>query len=291
MNLLRTSIWLIAPLLFTVFGSATFAFGVGAGDCSSNGGVVDDYVAISIECSQPMSVGSGSGTQGAGGSQSPSFLAYKWVSACTGGPNSDSPVVLDCTRARSCPDSLERLWWLWGLTREGSWAPVYSACFGRPPTILDTPSILPTVTPAVVLSALRKIGLPAVQAKTQPADKTLVNFDTIFYAEPKAFARTLTLLGQRVDIEASPAQFTWRHGDGTITTTREAGAPYPSTDITHQYLEAHQTLHPSVDVAYQARFRVQAGPWQEIPQLVTISGPTTPLRISEATAVLSGEGS
>ena len=167
------------------------------------------------------------------------------------------------------------------------WRLLGTQCFGRPPTVLDTPE--PTVTPALVLTALRQIGLPAIEARTQPEGKTLVNFDTIFFAEPETFSRTITLLGQRVDIEAAPAQFTWIHGDGTSSSTETPGAPYPAKDVVHQYTDAHETVQTRVDVTYQARFSVNGGNWQAISEPVTISGPTDDLRISEATAVLSGQ--
>ena len=139
-----------------------------------------------------------------------------------------------------------------------------------------------------MLNAIRRIGLPELTAQTQPADKTLVNFATIFFAEPETFTRTLTLLGQQVDVEATPSQFTWHYGDGTSQTTTSPGAPYPSKEITYSYTDAHTTVTPSVDVTYTARFRVNGGGWQDINETVTIAGPAGNLRISEATAVLSG---
>jgi hypothetical protein len=116
-----------------------------------------------------------------------------------------------------------------------------------------------------------------------------VNFATIFYAEPQTFVRTLTLLGQQVHVEATPTSFVWRYGDGTSTTTSTPGAPYPAKDITHNYADAHTTVQTSVDVTYSARFQVGNGGWQDIPETVTIVGPQSALRISEATAVLSGD--
>jgi len=145
------------------------------------------------------------------------------------------------------------------------------------------------VTPGLVLEALRRLGLPAVRTHTQPEDKTLVNFDTIFYAEPTTFRRTITLLGQQVDVEATPARFTWRPGDGSVRTTTTPGRPYPAKDVTHRYEQAHRTVQASVDVTYTARFRVAGGAWQDIAETITISGPPTPLRVAEATPVLSGE--
>ncbi|NUR08055.1 MAG: hypothetical protein HOQ22_13965 [Nocardioidaceae bacterium] len=145
------------------------------------------------------------------------------------------------------------------------------------------------MTPGLVLTALRRIGLPALEAHTQPADKTLVNFATIFYTDPQPFARTLTLLGRRVQVQARPASYTWHYGDGTSTTTATPGAPYPAKDVTHSYTDAHITVQASVDATYTARFRVGNGGWQDIADTVTITGPGSALRISEATAVLSGD--
>jgi hypothetical protein len=147
----------------------------------------------------------------------------------------------------------------------------------------------PQVTPGVVVTAMRRIGLPALAAHTQPAGKTLVNFATIFYTDPQPFTRTVTLLGRRVTIVATPQTFTWHYGDGTSSSTSTPGARYPAKDVTHNYRDAHRTVLTSVDVSYSARFRVGGGAWQDIPGTVTIAGPTSPLRISEATALLSGD--
>jgi hypothetical protein len=156
------------------------------------------------------------------------------------------------------------------------------------PQALATATARPQVTQGVVLTALRRIGLPSLQAHTQPEGKTLVNLATIFYTRPHAFTRTVTLLGQRVQIHATPSSFRWHYGDGSVGTTSTPGAPYPAKDVTHSYADAHRTVQTSVDVTYTARFRVGNGGWQTIPGAVTIAGPTSPLRVSEATAVLSG---
>lgn len=147
----------------------------------------------------------------------------------------------------------------------------------------------PQVTPGVVMTAMRRIGLPALAAHTQPEGKTLVNFATIFYTDPQPFTRTVTLLGRTVTIAATPQTFTWHYGDGTSSSTSTPGAPYPAKDVTHNYRDAHRTVLTSVDVSYSARFHVGGGAWEDIPGTVTIAGPTSPLRISEATALLSGD--
>jgi hypothetical protein len=148
--------------------------------------------------------------------------------------------------------------------------------------------VQPVVTSAVVLNALRRIGLPALEVQIQPEDKTLVNFDTIFYAEPQPVTRDLTLLGQRVRVEARASSFVWSFGDGETARTATPGAPYPAKDVVHKYFDAHVTVAPSVAVTYTARFRVNGGAWQDVDGTVTIDGPPASLRIAEAVAVLSG---
>jgi hypothetical protein len=258
-----------------------------ADGCSGSGQTVGDFVAVALECSSQPELETVQ-QDGEPASATPTFIEYKWVSACTSPDAAGEPsTVLDCAPARSCPDPVERLWRLWGRTPPPTrWALLGTQCFGRPPTVADTPR--PQVTPGMVLNALRRIGLPELTARTQPADKTLVNFATIFYAEPEPFARSIRLLGQRVDVEATPSQFTWHYGDGTSESTTTPGAPYPSKEITYSYTDAHTTVSTSVDVTYAARFRVNGGGWQDIAETVTITGPPTDLRISEATAVLSG---
>jgi hypothetical protein len=140
----------------------------------------------------------------------------------------------------------------------------------------------------MVLREVKRVGLPALQVQVQPADRTLVNFETIFYTEPEPFERELRLLGQGVDVRATASGFAWWFGDGANLQTQTPGAPYPAKDIVHEYADADVTVAPRVDVTYTAQFRVNGGAWQEIPETVTITGPPTSLRVLEATAVLVG---
>lgn len=140
-----------------------------------------------------------------------------------------------------------------------------------------------------MLQEIKRVGLPALQIQVQPAGETLVNFETIFYAEPQPFEREMTLLGQTVGVRATATNFAWSFGDGETTQTTTAGAPYPSKDIVHKYTDADVTVRPSVDVTYSAEFRVNGGNWQQIPETITISGPAADLQIREATAVLVGQ--
>ena len=256
-----------------------------ASGCDASGKAETSALGIGLTCSTD-SLANSVTSPAASGDSAPTYRAYRWVNVCIGGVASQVGEIVDCAAARTCPNDGERLWRLWGQEPSGRWEPLYTQCRGREEA--DS-APLPEVTPAVVLEALRRLGLPAVRTHTQPEDKTLVNFDTIFYAEPTTFRRTITLLGQQVDVEATPARFTWRPGDGSARTTTTPGRPYPAKDVTHRYERAHRTVQAAVDVTYTARFRVAGGAWQDIAETITISGPPTPLRVAEATPVLSGD--
>src|SRR3954465_10870663 len=272
------------PLGFTV------AF---ATDCAASGEGAGSVLNVGMTCGTPMTGISGSGphpTNAPTGDSAPRpYVQYRWVSVCAGaGPTAAVGQSADCGQANTCPDPADRVWRLWGRKPSGDWDPFGTQCArptGPPPA--QTPK--PQVTPGLVLNALRQMGLPALRAHTQPENKTLVNFATIFYAEPHSFARTITLLGHQVHVEATPSAFVWHYGDGMSTTTSTPGAPYPAKDITHNYLDAHTPVLTSVGVPSSARFQVGDGGWQDIPETVTIAGPASALRISEATALLSGD--
>jgi hypothetical protein len=284
--------WRLAPvaaLLASLIVLAPVA-PVFAGSCNGNADKSHSALDVGMTCAldptessfQPQLREAGEGDQ-------PAFVAYRWLSVCHSDASAPADSLgTDCGAAMVCPDARERLWRLWGQDeRSRAWLPLTTRCFGQPPTAADTPQ--PKVTPGLVLNALRRVGLPSLDAHTQPEDKTLVNFNTIFYTDAEPFTTNLQLLGRDVDVEATPTEFLWHHGDGTTAATSEPGAPYPAKDITHRYTDAHVTVNPRVDVTYTARFRVNGGAWREIAETITIAGPPGELRVAEATPALSGD--
>jgi len=257
-----------------------------ADTCNGDAAAVGDFVAVVVDCSAPSR---SDWVDDAKPTSSGAPTEYRYTSVCsTFTPaGQGSADFVDCSASQLCAGQNETLYRLWSRTPPQAWSFVGTQCV-TPQEVAGQGS-RPQVTPALVLNAIRRIGLPELTAQTQPTDKTLVNFATIFYAQPQPFTRTTTLLGQDVDIVATPSQYTWHHGDGTTNSTATPGAPYPSKDITYSYTDAHTTVTPRVDVTYAARFRVNGGAWQDINETVTITGPTSNLRISEATAVLSGQ--
>ena len=146
------------------------------------------------------------------------------------------------------------------------------------------------VSPALVARAFQSIPLPALRAVTQPAGKTLINFDTIFYVQAGALHRTLTLLGQRVELAITPSTFRWVHGDGTTAVTHTAGAAYPAKEVVYRYQQAHVTVMQHVEIVWTATWSLNGGPSQDVDGTVTTVGPATALRVAEAIPALSGNG-
>ncbi len=153
-----------------------------------------------------------------------------------------------------------------------------------------TPVAPPQVTEAMILNAFRRIPLPALRSHSQPADKTLINFDTIFFTDARPLTRQVTLLGQRIRLEIKPSRFEWVHGDGSTDATTTAGAPYPRKDVVYRYADAHTTVLHRVVVTWTAEYSLNGGPLRPVNGTVTTSGPPTPLRVAEASPALSGSG-
>jgi hypothetical protein len=205
-------------------------------------------------------------------------------------PCADVGIGNAVTGAPTCPQNTcpagQQMYQLWLLTPPPA-GPRGLVCSGNGPPGIVAP---PQVTDPMVLAAFRRIPLPSLRSHSQPADKTLINFDTIFFTEAEPLTRQVTLLGQNVRLEITPSRFEWVHGDGTTDTTATPGAPYPAKDIVHRYADAHRTVAHRVVVTWSAEWSLNGGPLQPVNGTVTTTGPATPLRIAEASPALSGSG-
>ena len=153
---------------------------------------------------------------------------------------------------------------------------------------LATDATSSEITPALVAAALARIPLPAASLQVQPPNgRTLVNFETNFYTDTRAFERTLILLGQQVNLHIVPSEFGWRFGDGESLLTAEPGAPYPDLEVTHRYLKKGQVA-ARVDTTYTATYQVNGGPSIDVKGQVTIPGVPVDLQVLTATPTLVG---
>lgn len=145
----------------------------------------------------------------------------------------------------------------------------------------------PGTPPALrIREAVREVPLPGLAVTVQPATRTLVNADTIVYAEPTPVNKTVPILGYRVRIHAVATTYRWRFGDGTTQTTTSPGAPYPDETVTHRYQHVAAAVAISVTVGYHVRYSTDGGPWEELGEPLYATGPTSTLRVDEAQAVL-----
>jgi len=139
----------------------------------------------------------------------------------------------------------------------------------------------------LVEQRFRALRPPGSMAMTQPRDRTLVNLETIFYAEHGQRDYPVGhILGHDVVIRVEGVSYLWDFGDGETVTTKTAGAKYPSKEIVHRYRKAGQTVHPSVTVTYRGSFSVDGGAFQPIPGTVTVAGQPGVLEIAEARSEL-----
>ncbi|CUR59575.1 hypothetical protein NOCA2630002 [metagenome] len=94
-------------------------------------------------------------------------------------------------------------------------------------------------------------------------------------------------------IEATPTTWTWHPGNAeTSWHTDHPGQPWtPGADV--DSLNTHTYLHPgmfdvSVDVTYSGRYRINNQGWQDIPNSLTVTGPSRALEVIEARGQLTG---
>lgn len=188
-----------------------------------------------------------------------------------------------CSEVKMCSDGVTPQELTYYVTTDDE---VWSVIDNCPDETTATPPV--EITNAMVARAFKRIPLPASKLVVQPpGGETLVNFDTNFYTEAEPFERSVTLVGQRIDLKIWPSSFGWSFGDGTATRTEEPGAAYPDLEITHAYASAGK-VGPSVDTTYSAEFRVNGGPWRPVVGTVTMDGAPVGLQVRTATPTLVG---
>lgn len=217
-------------------------------------------------------------------SSNPNAPVYEWRTGCGGTKSVQGGSDTVC--GMSCPPGeiyMER----WRVHPPPAERTAASACMTPAQAAA---AAVPQVTPGMVSAAFQRLPMPKFRSQVQPANKTLVNFDTIFYSAARPFSRDITLLGQPVHLRITPSEFIWNHGDGTTATTTIPGAKYPRKDIVHRYQHAHVTVSHHLMIRWTARWRLDGGNWQDVDGTATSTGPPSQLRIAEAIPVLSGEG-
>ena len=207
---------------------------------------------------------------------------YKVVQDCKG---KGDPGV--CRRPKACVSSSGTRGTLYFLQRRegnGPWSTVMHPCLTA-----SQADQVGGITPGMVAKAWQRLTWPHGELTIQPPDgQTLVDFDTNFLTtNTRPTTQVVTLLGQRVTIEATPSRYHWHFGDGAARTTTSPGHRYPHLDVTHDYSDPGH-VRCSVDVTYTGRFRVNDDPWQQVPGTLTVAGDDVRLWVRTASPVLTG---
>ena len=141
-------------------------------------------------------------------------------------------------------------------------------------------------TAGQINTAVRQLIFPGFAVRTQPAQETLINFETILFTEPKDYSRSINLLGYRINLRAEPIRFRWVHGDGTNQLTNSPGKPHPNQNVIHRFGKSGK-VNLRVDTVYSVRYRIGNGNWQKMDSTVSAPGPITQISVREATALLT----
>ena len=172
-----------------------------------------------------------------------------------------------------------------------AWQYVGSTCFAD-----QVPGASPTLSMARIIDAFHLTPWAQATVLTQPEGNTTlvtlpvyarISWSTAGF-EPGE-VDTLDpadMFGLTVQIRPKVDHYTYVWGDGTTTgPSRSDGGVWPTGDITHSY-SAAGTYQVRVDTTFTGDFRVNGGPWTQIPDTVTITGPTTTVTVHTAKAVL-----
>jgi len=153
----------------------------------------------------------------------------------------------------------------------------------------DDPAIDPTVAiAAIVQRDFQRVVVLKGNTQVSPAPDTLISIPTRFSTDaPASYDIPLTLLGQSVTITATARRWTWHFGDGTTTSTTEAG-----TDgrVEHTYRTA-APVGAHVVIEWSGTYRIGGGAALPISGTATTVGDPTPLEVKQARSELVHDSS
>jgi hypothetical protein len=141
----------------------------------------------------------------------------------------------------------------------------------------------PSIAALVRIAADRAMALaPSPQLEIAPDGVGLTGLASYFWlAEaPGTISATASAGGTVVTAQALPVQYVWSFGDGSDQVTHSPGRAWTKTrpgSIDHTY-EARGRYDVAVEVIWQARWNVDAGPWRDLGFFSTADARTYPVR-------------
>lgn len=135
------------------------------------------------------------------------------------------------------------------------------------------------------------LAQPAVHLQPE-RDWFLVNMDTLVYTDGTAQLLETTVLDVPVRVRATPVEFSWDFGDGSAPlVTTDAGAPWPSADISHVYQREAGNVSITLTTTWSGEFQVAGqGPWIPIAGTTSTQSQSSTFRIDAVETHLVAEG-
>jgi hypothetical protein len=128
--------------------------------------------------------------------------------------------------------------------------------------------------------------LPLASIFQQPQSGILIREPVIFWTDsPQSFKKNLLLLDVKIDLDLR-AKFLWSWGDGATFETDFIGAPFPSFEITHTYLNSG-VKKVGLIINWSGRYRLDGGVWLQIPGVIT-TNQSNQIQIMKARTVFTG---
>lgn len=138
--------------------------------------------------------------------------------------------------------------------------------------------LLPRIA-AEIQRQFQNLPISAGTVVAQPSPHTLRGAETNFYADATEQQFDVTMFGQKVHVVATPAQYTWDYGDGTVFGPQPSmGGPLPQdrwgekTRTSHAYATTGD-FHVVLTTSFQGTYSVNGGPPLPIPGQGQFSAP------------------
>ena len=145
---------------------------------------------------------------------------------------------------------------------------------------------------ALTIDDFKRLPLDKPALTVQP-DRgwVLVNKETIVYTEDVTQKLDTAVLGQKIEVEAEPASWTWSWGDRSKSlTTKKAGKPYPHQQLWHVY-EKLGTAQVTVAATWEGRWRLAGHTtWHDVIGTAETTAASDPFEIRELRSRLVAPG-
>jgi len=205
---------------------------------------------------------------------------YKYELQChLGGGDFDTPCLgrqLDCKDREDGAKGIPVMW----LSRPRGVPGAVWAHHSGPTCLYDAKpeDLLPRIA-ADIQRQFQNLPVNAGSVVAQPSPNTLRGAETNFYAEAAEQQFDITMFGQQVHVVATPVQYTWNYGDGTVFGPQPSmGGPLPQdrwgekTRTSHAYA-ATGDFQVVLTTSFQGTYSVNSGPPLPIPGQGQFSAP------------------